>query len=214
MGFTLSAANANGAGSGAVAVTITVPAGSAVGVIASMGGTTGQSYLTGSTADTGLNTYTPGSGVAYGAAGFYSDSFYCLNTGSSATSVTYTPPAYTGLFQVYVAVWVWTVSGGPAIFGSQSSNPQSAPGTGADAVTSGSVNCSTGSVIMGACPDTLTAGTGFTQDYSAGGFFAEHGAFNANHAATFTSGTGGETILSQAISFGLPSSGATIAWVT
>jgi hypothetical protein len=186
-----------------------------------MYGPAGASNLAGSISDTGSNTYTRvapsqapytiNSGITY----CYADSFYCLNTGSSATSVTYTTNAgYAGnLYTVLPAVWVWTVSGGTAAFGSQSNNGQNAPGTGANAVTSGSVTCATGSVIMGLNLDesgnTVTVGTGFSSDYSSFGIYtAEHGAFSASQGATFTLGTGTDNpLMSQALSFGFSTSG-------
>lgn len=233
MSFTLSTFGANQTISGTTnQVTLTIPPGAAVGITVNMHGSSGASYLTGSVADTGSNTYTSAGGAAFTSNGGinynYTDAFYCLNTGSSATSVTYTMPyVAANIDSCLVAVWVWTVAGGTATFGSQSSNGQNAPGTGADAITSGSVTCATGSVIMGFNRDlgsgTVSVGTGFTSDYSAfGEYTAEHGAFSASQAATFTTTVGADNpVMSQAISFGLGSpdtlpcgttaSGATVA---
>lgn len=207
-------------------VTVTIPLGSAVGVVVSIGDNDfAIGYHAGTITDSGGNTYLSGGG-GHGSAGtlpnIYCDSLYCLNTGSSATSLTYTASAsYTLMSLLGVFVWVWTPSGGSATFGSESFNVQSAPGTGTDAITSGSVTCATGSVIMGVQNTSTgtssgTPGTGFTQDYNGFGLYglrAEHGAFSASQAATWTSTDGTETTMSNAISFGLTYS-ATIAWVT
>ena len=230
MGLTFTRAGTGHSGGTAVAITLTIPANAAVGLSASLYGPTasGGVYDAGTVTDTGSNVYISASGVVYttngGISYSYSDAFYCLNTGASATSITYTPnAAYTGnLYTLDVAAWVWGVSGGSATFGSESSNGQSAPGTGTNAITTGSVTCAAGSVIMGLSNDSngsgaLTVGTGFTQNSTAFGVFSEYGAFSASQSATWTNSVGTDTpILSQAISFGFSAAGggAAIAWVT
>ena len=188
MGLTLSALNNDYAI--AATVTITIPANSAVMILVGMDAS-GNTCYQGSVSDTGGNTYLPaGGGVISGGGGAFCDSFYCLNTNASATWVTYTPSASLTVSACFAAAWVWAVSGGTAVFGSQANNSQSSPGTGTNAVTSGSVTCSTGSVIAGILisgDSTQTAGTGFTQDYQNGGFCFEHGAFNSSQGATLPS---------------------------
>ena len=218
MSLTFSAFNANQAGSGAVSVTVTVPANAAVAIQVIINATLGQGYLAGTATDTGGNTYTSGGGSNI-SGGNYTDSLYCLNTGSTATSITYTPNAsFTGVSIVFPAVWVWTVSGGAAVFGSQSSNSQAAPGTGTDAITSGAVTCAAGSVVMGwtrgAGSGTTSVGTGFTSNYNSFDTVAEYGAFSSNHAATWTDSVGTDTFISQALSFGISAGNSTtIAWI-
>jgi len=212
MGLTLSTSGgANG--SNPQPLTITIPANAAVCLLASFNAGSGQSYFQGSVADAGPggNTYVAAGGTNSAQAnGQYDDAFYCLNTTSSATSITYTPSAsYTSMGNVGISVWVWTASGGTVTFGSVIDNAQtSAVGTGTDAITSTAVTCSTGSVVMGLTRDIdsgpVSVGTGFTSDYN--GFnilIGEHGAFSSNHAATWTTATGTDArILSQALSFG------------
>jgi hypothetical protein len=218
MGLSLSTFQYAASASGPTVVTVTIPAGAAVGVIVLMDGDGGLGYFQGALSDT-VNTYTASGGSNSGGAALYCDSFYSLNVGA-ATTVTYTPSAsYSGhLYNVTVDVWVWTVSGGTATFGSQSSLGQSAPGTGTDAITSNAVTCAAGSVVMGGNRDNgagvVSIGTGFTLDVSEDAVYtAEHGAFSSNHAATFTTSVGTDTpILSQAISFGFNSSGVPVAW--
>jgi hypothetical protein len=217
MGLSLSTSGGTQTGAAAT-VTITIPANSAVGLLAELNGSGGMGYHQGSVSDTGSNSYTAAGGANPSGGAYYSDAFYCLNTGSSATSITYTPSgSYTTLFSVNIVAWVWTVTGGTATFGSQVTNFQSAVGTGTDAVTTGSVTCATGSVVMGCAQaqfgsNVLSAGTGFTQDYAAFGTGGEHGAFSSNHAATWTDSNGTEQVCSQAMSFGLSASGVPVAW--
>lgn len=215
------ALNGHLSASGALAFTIAVPAGAAVGLLASMfgNGSSGGVYAQGSMTDNGGNTYISKGGIAYTQNGgidyLYSDSFECLNTGSSATQVTYnTPVAYAGnIPTVDACVWVWTVTGGSVTIGTQSSNGQTAPGTGANAITSGSVNCGVGSVIMGLCNDgqgtgALTAGAGFTTDFSNFNVYSDHGPFSASQAATWTTTVGTDPkIMTQALSFGFSTGG-------
>lgn len=209
MGLTLSVANgANG--SNPQPLTIAIPAGAAVCLLASFNAGSGQTYHQGSVSD-GANTYTPAGGSNIGqAGGQYDDAFYCLNTSSSATTITYTPNAsYTSMGNVGITVWVWTVTGGTVTFGSFSDNVQSAPGTGADAITSGAVTCAAGSVVMGHTRDNgagaVTAGTSFIQDYNAFNILiGEHISASSNQAATWTTATGADTpIISLALSFGI-----------
>jgi hypothetical protein len=201
-------------------ITITVPANAAVGLLVNYeGGTAFQGYFAGTCTDTGGNTYTNAGGGSFGPTA-YCDSFYILNTGSSATSITYTVnAAYASTSIIDLAAWVWTVSGGTANFGSQSNNGQSAVGTGTDAITTNSVTCAAGSVVMGFTlspggTGPISAGTGFISDYTQFNVLqAEHGAFSSNHAATFTTATGADNTLSNAISFGFTaSSGVSVAW--
>lgn len=226
MAFTLSAADGNISISTftSLSLTITIPANAAVGLLAGMTGPNAVGYFAGTVTDSASNVYTAAGGANVETF-IYTDAFYCLNTGSSATTITYTPnAAYSGLLSsISFAAWVWTITGGTATFGSQSSNGQSAPGTGTDAVTSGSVTCAAGSVIMGFSQNRggtgpVTAGTGFTTDYNNGSFklISEHGAFSSSQGATFTTATGTDPQLgTQGMSFGQPpANSASICWVT
>src|SRR5271154_3515175 len=143
MALTFSASGVpNHTTTGANTVTITIPPGAAVGLIALINDTGGQGVNAGTVTDTGGNTYIYAGGANAGGSIFYCDAWYCLNTTSSATSVSYTPSAsYTSITSVQMVPWVWTVSGGTATFGSQNSNLQGSVGTGADAISSGSVTC-------------------------------------------------------------------------
>jgi hypothetical protein len=221
MSLTFSAFGVTNSGPGSTVVTVTIPANSSVGVLVGMGGPYTLGVHAGSVTDSsGSNTYTPAGGLELdGSVGMYTDSFYSLNTGSSATTLTYVSnAAYSGMFYITVCVWVWTVSGGIAVFGSQSSNGQSSPGTGTNAITSGAVTCSAGSVIMGLNTEpsgtgTVTHGTGFTANATANNdFLGEYGAFSASQGATFTDSNGALAVISQAISFGLSVSGVPVAW--
>lgn len=212
MGLSVLHFNVNGIfASGTNNVTVTVPANSLVAVLTSLNCNGALGYHAGTFSDTGGNSY-----LAAGAGGSNTgnqvcDAAFCLNTSASATSISYaTNAAYAGnIFQCATSVWVISATGGAAIFGSQSNNVQSAPGTGTDAITSGSVTCAPGSIIVGVIfdngPGPVSAGTGFTQS-SATFVYSEYGLFNASQGATATTATGTDApIMTQGVSFGLNS---------
>lgn len=108
-----------------------------------------------------------------------------------------------------IAAEISTSSGVSAVSGANS-NVQTSPGTGGDAITSGSVVVIGAATIVGLHSDSSSAlvgnvptvGTGFSSrdtGTDVGAYILQTGAFSANHASTATAITGTDNFLSLAV---------------
>jgi hypothetical protein len=176
-----------------IAVTLgaTVSSGSAVFVVC---GWAQDATKTVTVTDDKSNTYTAVDKVSNGAAIVPLCTFYCLNVTNAPKTITATMSAA----QTFGFMIVDEFSGvaTSAALTAHNMQQQAAPGTGTDAITSGSITATSGNLLWGGAitltNGNISIGTGFTLSGSLGTTVkTEWLTQGANTAATFTdSGTG------------------------
>lgn len=169
----------------------------------------------------GQGSYTlRGSSAADGVNAVWVQGFVLENANAGSHTITGTLPSGTATFIAAVEVQGPTsgaYSGGNALFTSN-------PGTGTDAISSGSATISAAATLIGMASDTATVnvaaapavGTGFTSrtanaNSTIGSYRVETKAASSNSAATFTaaSGQGGSNYVAVAIAILNASTGGT-----
>lgn len=179
-----------------VVISVTIPAHSAVFVIANYTINAAPSG-NGTLADSNSVAYTAGNFLNTAGDGWYFSTFYTLDSGSAATSLTYGSGGgswYSGSLHI----WVCSVTATPTLIGTVASEQLPAL-TGTDATTTGAFAItSTDGFVVGAAfsidgSNVLTKGTGQTQDFidtgPPGSALAQHIVASGSQASTFTSAT-------------------------
>jgi hypothetical protein len=221
MSVTVVSTNNSFSGATTTSASITASAGDTIGMwlFATYATTAPASGGTVSDNTASLNTYTINSGASFNDS--YVTTGYITQLSAPITSILWTPPpspvpSAAGLF-----IWRITATGTVSYSANAAVVVTSTLGT--DAVTTGPLAITTGNGLIvcagQAGNSTMSVGTGFTSDGSFifGNALAEHGAFSATQAATFTDSNAGDTIYLGALSFQIPGAAtgsAVIAWIT
>lgn len=180
-----------------------IVAGDAIGIVC---GYIGLSTA-GTCQDSGSNVFTNAKTGQHVGAGWTFSTFYFLNHPGGSPTITYTSPI-TNLLRAIVGFRV--SANGSIIYADSLINPQTSPGTGANAITSGVLNVDPAkkSAIVSASTNTasgntLSAGSGMT---SLGNIWANFGLaervnINDDAAATCTTSAGAGSFLTGALAF-------------
>lgn len=207
--------HSQGSGSQTAAVTVSISAGQSVALMAVS--TLSNNFVPGTCSDGTANVYTAEASFSDAGDGFQFDVFSSINVGNPSTTLTYTAPANTSYFNIYIVAWVLSATGGTITYGSAAATEVTAGGT--NAITSGLLTASgAGSIVLGFAKNTtgsgtLTAGTGMIQDANFGTTgYQEHATVSSNTAVTWTSSNGTDLILLGGISYSCNST--SVAWLT
>ncbi len=202
-----------------VAITLTVAAGSTLVVWVTWDDTT---TVTCSVADPTNGTYTAGPVDNFTAVSQAFGRFYKQAVAAGSTTIT----ATFGASANFRGIWVAEITGAVTTGGSDGSsgNTQSAPGTGADAVTTGAMtNAAQPALIIATAIDidsttTPAAGTGFTSAGSNAALAArvesKRITATGSQAGTFTAGTGADHFWAAGFVFDEAAGGGTTVSLT
>lgn len=209
MSFTVTNSGTNSSGAQSCVLTLSIPAHSKVAVVAMGTVGAGLTGAHGTCVDSNSVSYLTGNAFADVGDGWQADTFYTLDSGSAATTLTYTLPAGpTQFFNSQLVAWIFTATGTVTVGGSAAlTYPSNAP-TSTDGVTTGALAVSTADgIVFGAAWDAtaadLSPGTGFTSDGTgfSGKTVFEHMAVTGNHAATWTCSVLNDSVVLAGLSF-------------
>ena len=132
-----------GSGSAAFTKTLTIPAHSAVVVLASQ--TSSSATGPGTLVDSNSVSYSVGNYDNNAGDGYLYATFYVLDSGSAATSLTWTPTSSYSALALYITVLAVTAT--PTLVGTYA-NIVHSPSTATDGVTTGAFSITTGDGIV------------------------------------------------------------------
>jgi len=208
MPFTVTSSGANAAAGQAVTLTLTIPANSIVGVSCSSNATSVGTH--GTCVDSNSNAYSYGS--LFIANNQLVETFYTLNSGPSATTLTYTQASGQSYFGgTIIAAWILTATGAISVGGSGAGLFSANAPTTTNGITTGNLSItSSDGIVLGLANDFngahLTIGTvplmvSDGNTVSGTWFYWAHAAVTASSPATFTCSTLNDTVIVGGIAF-------------